>query len=420
MSRKKIVLKKMTVAMLVMTIVLLPILSCFGDTTNVRQKTQVTVLSWWDPSSDSLRQLKAAFEAENPDMTIRYIQIGSGYAQKVLTMIAGGGTMPDVIMLAMDKIPIFAEKGAILKLDKYITEAYKKSLYPVVLKAVTYNGSVYAVPRDVTSKVMYLNKKMFDAAHIPYPNENWTWNDFRRIAKKLTIPGKQWGFYFPKYNDGFYHFLIQNGGGLVTPDGKSSLLGKPETIEALHFLQDMIIRDKSVPTESQAKQFGPDDTAPFVAGRVAMVVGSLSSSVAFRKNNVEFVIRPLPRGKKRLSVAFVNAWAIPKGAKNPNISWKVLRFFSSKKGQQIVLNTYMGLPASKDVDVSQFLKERPDHKYLIEALQYSEPFPTPLYGVDFFSVIEKEFELMWLGQRSVEDAVKAVEKVAADILAGRK
>ncbi|MDK2991996.1 MAG: multiple sugar transport system substrate-binding protein [Clostridiales bacterium] len=388
-----------------------------------KEKTKVEVISWWDfTNSEPLKQLKAKFEEKNPDMQIEYIQVGTGYADKVLTMIAGGGDLPDVMMLAMDKVPIFADKGAILNLDKYMTDEYKNSLYPVVLNALTYNGSVYAVPRDITSKVMFLNKKMFDDAGVPYPDENWTWDDFRQIAKQLTKDNSQWGFYFPKYNDGFYHFLAQNGGGLVTPDGKASLLGKPESIEALHFLQDMIIKDKSVPSETQAKQFGNSDSAPFIAGKVAMVAGGLATTVDLDKNNVEYLIRPLPvpKGKEPLSTAFVNAWAIPNGAKNPDLSWRVLEFFSSEDGQKIALDTGMGLPASKDVDTSAFEQKRPDNKYLIESLEYSVPFPSPLYGVDFFKVVQQEFDLMWLGQRSVEDAVAAVEKVAPDVLAGKK
>ncbi len=79
----------------------------------------------------------------------------------------------------------------------------------------------------------------------------------------------------------------------------------------------------------------------------------------------------------------------------------------------------MGLPARKDTNISAFVKIRPDHKYLIESLSFSKPFPSPVYGVDFFKMVEQEFDLMWLGQRSVEDAVKAVEKQAADILSGK-
>jgi multiple sugar transport system substrate-binding protein len=386
------------------------------------EKTKVQVISWWDfTNSEPLKQLKAGFESKNPDLEIEYIQVGTGYADKVLAMIAGGGELPDVMMLAMDKVPIFADKGAILSLDKYMKDEYKNSLYPVVLSALTYNGSVYAAPRDVTSKVMYLNKKMFDDAGVPYPDENWTWDDFRQISKKLTKDNSQWGFYFPKYADGFAHFLMQNDGGLVTSDGQS-LLGKQESIEALHFLQDMIIKDKSVPSESQAKQFGTSDSAPFIAGKVAMVAGGLALASDLDKNNVEYLIRPLPvpAGKEPLSTAFVNAWAIPKGAKNPDLSWRVIEFFSSKEGQKIALDTNMGLPASKDVDTSAFAQKHQDNKYLIDSLAYSKPFPSPLYGPDFFKLVQQEFDLMWLGQKSVEDAVAAVEQAAPNVLAGKK
>jgi ABC-type glycerol-3-phosphate transport system substrate-binding protein len=97
----------------------------------------------------------------------------------------------------------------------------------------------------------------------------------------------------------------------------------------------------------------------------------------------------------------------------------VLKFFASKEAQQIALGTNMGLPARKDVDVSAFVKARPDNKYFIDSLAESKPFPTPLRGVDFFKLIEKEFDMMWLGERSVDDAVRAVEKKAADVLAGK-
>jgi multiple sugar transport system substrate-binding protein len=419
---------KRVITLLLLTVLFLSVFGGIGNSNQViaqksaKERTKVKVMSWWDfTTSEPLKQLKSAFEKKNPDLEIEYIQVGTGYADKVLTMIAGGGDLPDVMMLAMDKVPIFADRGAIISLDKYMTNEYKNSLYPFVLDALTYDGSVYAVARDVTSKVMYLNKKMFDDAGVPYPNENWTWDDFKKIAKRLTIGNSQWGFYFPKYADGFTHWLMQNGGGLVTSDGKS-LLAKRESIEALHFLQDMIIKDKSVPSETQARQFGTSDSAPFIAGKVAMVAGGLSMSVDLEKNNVEYVIRPLPvpKGKKPLSTAFVNAWAIPRGAKNQDLSWRILEFFSGKEGQKIALDTNMGLPASKNVDTSSFLRKRPDFKYLIESLSYSVPFPSPLYGPDFFRVVQTEFDLMWLGQRSVEDAVAAVEKVAPNVLAGKK
>lgn len=417
------------VTLLILTIILiLVILGSFAVA--VEAKTKVKILSWWDfTQSESLKQLKTKFEELNPDLEIEYSQVAKGYADKVLVMIAGGADLPNVMMLAMDKIPFFAFKGAIVNLDSFIDkdEEFKKELdklYPVAKNALTYNGSYYAMPRDVTSKVMYFNKKLFDEAGVQIPDEDWAWDDFKEIVMKMTKDtdgdGKndQWGFYFRKYMDGFTHWLMENNGGLVTAEGLS-LLGKPESIEALKFLQDLIV-NKYIPTKTQAEQYGSSQIAPLIACKTAMVEGGLSTVVALLNNNVEYVVRPLPKGKKRLSTAFVNAWVIPKGAKNPDLSWRVLKFFASKEAQQIVLNTGMGLPASKDVDATAFVNARPDNKYFIESLAYSEPFPTPLYGVDFFKLVEKEFDLMWLGEKTVEDAVNAIGKNAANVLSGEK
>jgi len=392
-------------------------------------KTTVKVISWWDfTNSEPLKQLKAKFEELNPDLELEFIQIGSGYADKVLVMIAGGADLPDVMMLAMDKVPVFASKNAIMNLDGFINkdEEFKKelnNLYPVVKNSLQYNGSFYAMPRDVTSKVMFINKKMFEEAGVDIPDADWNWDVFAEIAKKLSRDtdgdgnNDQWGFYFPKYMDGFTHWLMQNRGGLLTRDSKS-LLGKPESIEALKFLRGLITAGY-VPSDTQAKQYGSSSSAPFIAGKVAMVEGGLSTTVSLKNNDVDYVIRPLPRGEKQLSTAFVNAWAIPRGAKNPELSWRVLKFFASKEAQQIVLNTGMGLPANKEVDVKNFLADRPDNKYFIESLEYSEPFPTHVHGVDFYKLVQNELDLMWLGKETVEEAVKDVEEQADKVLSGR-
>ncbi|MDF2658365.1 MAG: putative transporter substrate binding protein [Paenibacillus sp.] len=391
-----------------------------GTSASTAPKKKVQVMSWWDfTTSDPLKQLKAKFEQMNPDLELEYLQIGTGYADKVLAMIAGGGDLPDVMMLAMDKVPVFADKGAILSLEKYVTKDYTNGLYPVVTDALTFNGKPYAVARDITSKVMFLNKKMFDDAKIPYPDANWSLNDFRDTAKRLTQKDASWGFYFPKNADGFTHFLVATGGGLVTQDGKS-LLSKKESADALQLLQDMTVKDQSVPSETQAQQFGKTDQAVFIAGKAAMIAGGLSYTAAFQQAKVDYLVRPLPKKDKQTSTSFVNSWVIPKGAKNPDLSWRVLQFMSSKEAQQIALDTGMGLPATKSVDTSAFLKAHPDNKYFIESLGYSVPFPTPVYGADFNAEVQKQFDLMWLGQKSVADSVAAVEKTASNVLSGKK
>lgn len=395
------------------------------------KRTKVNVTSWWDfTKSEALQKMKAKFEELNPDIELEFNQIGSGYADKVITIISGGGdSVPDVIMLAMDKVPMFASKGAILDLEKHIKQEYKGSLYPMVLKACTYDGKIYAVARDVTTFAMYLNKAIFDAEKVPLPKDDWTVDEFLDIAKKLTkydANGKaaQWGYYCAKYPDTMYDWVLLNGGRYVTEDGTKSLVGTPETKKALQFIYDLTYKHKVSPTDVEVKQLGDKATSAIIAGKVAMQMGGLSYSFDFdtAEPKVEYAIAPIPRmDGKNVAHAFVNTWTIPKGAKNPDISWRVLEFLSGKEGQQIALDNKLGLPASKLVDTTAFLAANPYNKHFIDSLGYAVPFEVYVYGSQFYEQIFKpELELLWTNQTTVDKAAAAIDEKGNKVLSGQQ
>lgn len=392
------------------------------------QRTKLEVMSWWDPKTPALQQLKGAFEAKNPNIEIDLQNTGSGYYQKVLTIIASGSNIPDVMMLAADKLPMFASKNTVLPLDKYLTSQYKSDTYQMVQDACKYDNKTYAVARDVTSMVMFFNTKMFTDANVSLPGESWTIDDFLALAQKMTktdASGKptQWGYYFAKYEDTIYDWLLLYGGDYATADGKTSEVNSSGTKQALQFLQDLIYKYKVCPTDAQAKQFGDSDSAPIVAGKVAMTIGGLSMVNAFltATPKVNYAIRPLPLSKdgKKVCHSFINTWTIPKGAKNPELSWKVLEFFSGENGQQIALDNSLGLAANKKVNTSTFLSQNSDNKYLLNSLTYATPFRTLVYGADFYNLVDTQLEPVWLNQKSVDDAVTAIQAKAPDILAGK-
>ncbi len=73
-------------------------------------------------------------------------------------------------------------------------------LYPQDQMAVwKFDGAnMYAIPENIQSMALFYNKDIFDAAGVPYPDENTTWDDIKVIAAKLkkeegdTVT--QWGF----------------------------------------------------------------------------------------------------------------------------------------------------------------------------------------------------------------------------------
>ena len=63
-----------------------------------------------------------------------------------------------------------------------------RSIYQNILRELvkTYqnaDGDQLAVPKDIDTCAVWYNKKMFDEAGIDYPTADWTWDDFREVAK---------------------------------------------------------------------------------------------------------------------------------------------------------------------------------------------------------------------------------------------
>ena len=340
-------------------------------------------------------------------------------------MVAGGEQMPDVMMLAMDQVPRYALGGAIQDLTPYITEEYKENTYPIAMDALKVNNKIYAVARDITSTVMYCNKKMFTDAGVDIPKEGWTVDDFLEISKKLTKyddAGKpiQWGYAMNFWPDSVYDWFLIFGGDYISEDGTTSTMNTPESKAAMQFLSDLLYKYKVAPTRTELEQFGGNENAAVVASKAAMAIGGLLSSDSFIKANppLEYEMFPLPLSKsgKAVSHAFVNTWCMPEGAKNPELSWAVLDYLSGKQGQQIVLEERMGLPANKEVDTSALLAARPDNKCLIDSLTYAVPFKTTLNSNDYLNVWKEEMEYLYSNAKSVDEIAAAIDKRGNEIL----
>ena len=58
------------------------------------------------------------------------------------------------------------------------------------------------LPKDTAPfACVYYNKDLFDAAGLPYPKDDWDWDEFLNVAQQLTqrdAQGKitQWGFLY--------------------------------------------------------------------------------------------------------------------------------------------------------------------------------------------------------------------------------
>src|SRR5436190_12775562 len=133
-----------------------------------QDKTTLLWGMWGSPEEVAVHQKVAdAYMAANPDVTIEiWSQPWGDYFTKLDTLFAAGdgSVIPDVFF--MSPVQKYASSGLIQNLDPLIESSGMalKDYWPGALESTSWDGNVYALPRDSGVEVLYYDKDDFDAA----------------------------------------------------------------------------------------------------------------------------------------------------------------------------------------------------------------------------------------------------------------
>jgi multiple sugar transport system substrate-binding protein len=303
------------------------------------------ILTWNNnPEGTKLEgEIFKAFEKDNPGIKVKPVFAPyDKFNDKFLTMSAGGD-QPDLVWVQPTAFGQFVSKGILMDLsDKKINQ---DEYMPNVLKLGQVDNKQYALIRDASTFQMAYNKDMFDAAGVPYPKDDWTWSDFLDAAQKLTKTqgGKtvQFGI------ENFYidELLVENGGGVVSEDGKKVIIDSPESIEAVKFARDLINKYHVQPTSAQSQGL----SNLFISGKAAMkLIGPWDWADINKNSSFKWDVVPMPAGKAgNLARATYLPISIGKSTKHPKEAFELLKYLSTGKGQDLQINTISAVPTVK-------------------------------------------------------------------------
>jgi len=84
-----------------------------------------------------------------------------------------------------------ADHNLYMPLNSLIKKAHYslKPFEEAMIKELSYNGNLLALPYDFGPVVIAYNKKLFQQKGVPAPKNGWTWSQFLQDAKKLTGGG---------------------------------------------------------------------------------------------------------------------------------------------------------------------------------------------------------------------------------------
>ncbi|WP_375165977.1 ABC transporter substrate-binding protein [Chelativorans sp.] len=265
------------------------------------EELRFTVWTGGEAHLRMLNEIAESFKVTHPDVTVRFETIpAADYTQKLTFQLAGGNP-PDLGWMMEDAAPTFAAAGVLMDLGPTLREAegYDFADYSQPALGLWTDGeAVYGVPFSTSPFMIFYNKTLFDEAGLEDPLQlaasgKWNMDTFQEVARTIKEKTGKWGFEFKDgqgYESRIMHALmppIRAYGGDVWANGECGF-DKPEAVQAVQQLHDMVFKDKSI--------VPPGEQGDYFSGSSAMTMNQISRASKMPEAGFEWGIAPLPSG----------------------------------------------------------------------------------------------------------------------------
>jgi len=324
-----------------------------GESTQ-SEKVNLYFLKHNHPPADAfIPLLVEEYKIKNPG--VESIKIESlpdtEYIVKLLTAIASGSG-PDLFDLSDGFVPDFRNKKLFAAFDTAAIGAKDQAEYldkwlPTSLDAwMTSDGKVGGLPFEFNSGQLFINVKHFKEAGLdPEKDLPKTWDELVQVAKKLTKYDKNGnivreGFDFPfNLAPGWYSLwlepiIAQNGGSILTADGKKAAINSPAGVKAFKFWNDMVHTYKvSSPAlgisnqPSPNQDFADETTSMWMCGPWG--INTLMNSPVWK--NFKVVEVPQDNPSHPICMTSAQAWFVSSASKKQAEASKFIDFCSNQQ-----------------------------------------------------------------------------------------
>lgn len=292
-------------------------------------------ITWWGLWEDAsvVQTLITSYESQHPGVKINYVKSSPQDYRERLTNSLAKKEGPDIFFFHNSWVPMF--RGSLDTLPSSIMSQadFTKTFYPVITSDLTTSGGIVGIPLGYEALTLYVNQDIFDKAGKTPPTN---WNDFRSLAKQLTVKNDQGVItqagaamgrtenvdHWPEI---LAVLMLQNGVDLKNPTG--NLAEDALTFFTLFSKVDGVW-DASQPSSTQA----------FAAGKLAMYIGPTWRSFEIQEQNpnLKFKTIPLPQTAKddpsQEDVTYATYWVqgVWSGSSNKTAAWEFLKFLSTQ------------------------------------------------------------------------------------------
>jgi multiple sugar transport system substrate-binding protein len=395
--------------------------------------TEVNVLFLDRPGYNAVKQMLPDFEAATGiKMNITTVPYENALGEQVRDFVAGGDI--DIALVDLVWLGNFAENGWIVPVETFTSnpaladpDLDMADFFQLPLSAFgEWNGTLYGLPFDNYSGLMFYNSCMLKDAGFDKPPA--TWQEVMDVyGPALTKDGKYAYALQSKRNetqsaDSFARFLWPFGGSFLNAEFKSNL-NSPESQAGLQFRQDLM---KFMPEGIVAYDHAETVNA-LAQGDVAFITewSAFYSTLASPETSTLgecLAVAPEPTGpagRKPALGGFSLAVATQADEAEQAAAWLFIQWATSKAnaGKYLELG---GVPARQSAYADPALAET--YKFipaLVESWQEGVPEFRPRFAEwpAITEIVQEWGTKMMLGEVSVEEGAKTIGEKMEAVLA---
>lgn len=415
-----------TFAALVAAAALALLPGCGGPPPKANRPVQIEYWEKWTGfEGDAMRATVDAFNASQKRIHVNLLTV-SQIDQKLLLACAGGNP-PDVAGLWSYNVNVYADKGAIIPLDRYLANAgiAEDQYIPVFWGICKYRGKVWALPSTPASTALHWNKELFREAGLDPNRPPRTIEELDAYSEKLTkrdASGKIIQMGFMPSEPGWWNWSWGYFFGGTLWDGKSKITTNcPENIRAYKWVASYAKRYGAQQLQLFRSGFGNFSSPQnaFLSGKVAMEIQGVWMHNFIEKYapNLKWGAAPFPHPADRpdlanTSITESDVLVIPTGSKHPNEAFEFIKFVNSQRGAELLNMGQRKFTALKRVS-PEFLARHPNPyiRTFIALAKGRNAYATPQLGIwtEYRDEMNAAFDDIWLGRRTPEEALGQVQ-----------
>lgn len=380
----------------------------------------------WLDEEGIFTKLAEAYKKDHPNVTINMNFVASAdYETKLITAFSGGADIDCFAVASPPSLASYVAKNQVYELDELISSTKTDiSGSQATIDATKIDGKIYSLPYKTSSWFVVYNKDVFDAAGVPYPDGDWTWEEYAEIAGKLT-QGEGADKVYGSLNfqpTSMWWRVPANTKGAINPLEEDQL---DAWLDAAEFCKKLSDDGYQPPYADRAGEAGADYTGAFLTGKYGMmyngdwVIEMLNSAIADGEK-CNYDIAPIPHweGEKPMTVGAPATLQVAKNAKNPEAAFDFISFCTGAEGAKILLeNDYF--PAwTSDAIVKEYCegKTAPEHiEYVVNQTNSSQVPCDPNYNTAS-NVVKEEVSLLLLGEQDRETTKKTItDRLASEV-----